>query len=459
MKKLYFLLQLFAITCLADEVHAQVTFSGQLRTRTEFRNGQGTPLAQNAPPAFFTSQRTRFNVGYSGHRFKVFTALQDVRVWGQDASSVNRITPDALNGLMLHEAWAEISLVDTGRVVKNLSLKIGRQELVYDDVRLLGNLDWLQQARRHDAALIKFEHRGWTAHAGFAFNQNAERKSGTVYNGVPTGYPASTNGMASHYKSMQFVYVARKLPFGTASVLALKDDFSRFSFAPTDTLKIAPIYSDAAWSRFTTGVNLVASSGKKITFALSAYYQGGAYREGTRLNEYLLAASVRYAMNPRVNLEPGVDITSGNNGSDPSKRFQRFDPLYGTPHKFWGYMDYFYVADPFGANGLVNYYVKTRFKARENLMLMADLHRFVLPEAITTESGEDLDKALGTEVDLVVVYTMTKAITLEGGFATLFSTPTMTSPKVKSVNAAKDLSTWAYLMVSIRPEILSVIKQ
>ena len=455
MKNLYLLLQLIAITGLATEVHAQVTFSGQIRTRTEFRNGQGTPLTKDAAPAFFTSQRTRFNVGYTGHRFKIFTSLQDVRVWGQDASSLNRITADAYDGLMMHEAWAEISLVDTGRVVKNLSVKIGRQELVYDDVRLLGNLDWLQQARRHDAALLKFEHRGWTAHAGFAFNQNAERKSGTVYNGIPTGYPASTNGMASHYKAMQFLYVARKLSFGTASILALKDDFSRFSFAPADTLKTTPLFSDEVWSRFTAGANLFGASGKKVTFALSAFYQGGAYRDGTELHEYLLSASLRYAATSRLSLEPGVDMTSGNNGSDPSSRFKRFDPLYGTPHKFWGYMDYFYVADPFGPNGLVDYYVRTKLKARENLMVMADAHRFVLPEAITTESGEDLDKSLGTEIDLVMNYGMTKAITVEGGFSAMFPTATMTSSKVKNVNRAKDISTWAYLMVSIRPEILT----
>ncbi len=33
-------------------------------------------------------------------------------------------------------------------------------------------------------------------------------------------------------------------------------------------------------------------------------------------------------------------------------------------------MDYFYVADGFGNNGLVNYYLKSRFKAGENLLVM-----------------------------------------------------------------------------------------
>ena len=453
--KIRFYLLVFSVLALAHESEAQISFSAQLRTRTEFRNGQGTPLPEDASPAFFTSQRTRLNAGYSGYRFKIYTSLQDVRVWGQDASSINRITSDPYDGLMLHEAWGEFSLVDTGRVIKDLSLKIGRQELVYDDVRLLGNLDWLQQARRHDAALLKFEHAGWVAHLGVAYNQNGERKSGTVYNGVPTGYPASTNNMSANYKSLQFLYVARKFPFGTASFLALKDDFSRYSFAPTDTLKTTPVYSDDVWSRYTTGLNLFGSAGKKITFGLSAFYQGGTYREGTKLNEYFASASFLYAATPGLLLGPGVDFTSGNNGADPTKRYQRFDPLYGTPHKFWGYMDYFYVADAFGPNGLVDYYLKTKFKIKENLMIMTDMHRFVLPEAIPSEGGEDLDKALGTEIDLVASYGLTKVIGIEGGFSTMFSTATMTATKVKNIPDANDISTWAYLMVSIKPEMLS----
>ena len=142
-KKIYLLTSLL-LFCLCATVRAQFTISGQLRTRTEFRNGQGTVQQSDTIPALFTSQRTRLNLGYSGYRYKIFTAIQDVRVWGQDASTTNRTTSDPNDGLMIHEAWAEISLVDTGKVIKNFTLKIGRQELLYDDSRLLGNLDWLQ---------------------------------------------------------------------------------------------------------------------------------------------------------------------------------------------------------------------------------------------------------------------------------------------------------------------------
>ncbi len=161
---------------LPAQLRAQFTLSGQIRTRTELRDGFGSPLNENQDPALFTSQRTRLNVGYEGYRTKFFVAMQDVRVWGQDASTNNRVTNADLNGLMLHEAWAEIGLLDTAitKTGTHLSLKIGRQELLYDDSRLLGNLDWLQQARRHDAAVLKYEQNGFMAHLGAAYNQNRE---------------------------------------------------------------------------------------------------------------------------------------------------------------------------------------------------------------------------------------------------------------------------------------------
>jgi len=452
MRKIYHLLILAFSLGVATTAMGQVTISGQLRTRTEFRSGQGAPSVKDTVPAIFTSQRTRVNIGYTGYRYKVYASLQDVRVWGQDASTTNRTTSDAYDGFMVHEAWGEISLLDTGSVIKNFTLKIGRQELVYDDVRLLGNLDWLQQARRHDAALLKFENNGWTLHAGAAFNQNTERKSNTAYNGLPTGYTAGTNGIGAMYKSMQFLYAAKKLSFGTISALAFKDDFSKFHFAPNDTDKKTPIWDTGVWSRFTLGSHFTGNVTKQLAVTGSAYYQGGHYREGTSLHEYFLSLTALYAASSKFSVGPGVDITSGNNGSDPAKKYQRFDPLYGTPHKFWGFMDYFYVADGFGANGLVDTYLRSRYKVKDNLMLTLDAHRFALPHAVTDESGVALGKALGTEVDFTFNYALTKIVNIEGGYSFMASTSTMTSAKVKNVKNASDFSQWAYVMLSIRPE-------
>jgi hypothetical protein len=204
--------------------YAQFSVSGQLRTRTELLHGQGSPLSKSDKPAFFTSQRTRLNAGYKGYRTQFFVAVQDVRVWGQDASTNNRITNQGLNGLMLHEAWGEISLLDTNqtKLGKEFALKIGRQELLYDDSRVLGNLDWLQQARRHDAALIKYGNNGFTAHLGFAYNQNRELKTGTLYDGVPSGYTAGNEWNWYHVQVSSIPLPRQEIETGNCLVSGFK---------------------------------------------------------------------------------------------------------------------------------------------------------------------------------------------------------------------------------------------
>jgi hypothetical protein len=71
---------------------AQFSLSAQVRVRGELRDGQGAPLPKGSKPAAFISQRSRLNAGFTGYRLKVGLSLQDVRVWGQDVSQINKNT-------------------------------------------------------------------------------------------------------------------------------------------------------------------------------------------------------------------------------------------------------------------------------------------------------------------------------------------------------------------------------
>jgi hypothetical protein len=100
---------------------------------------------------------------------------------------------------------------------------------------------------------------------------------------------------------------------------------------------------------------------------------------------------------------------------------------------------------------LINYYLKAKYKAKDNLNFALDIHEFVLPSAVKGNDGSTLTKNLGTEVDFIFNYALTKAVVIEGGYCVMKSTETMASPSVKNVKGADDLSTWAYLMISIKP--------
>ena len=380
-------------------------------------------------------------------------ALQDVRVWGQDQSSINRTTTDANDGFMLHEAWGEIILNDTVSKIKNLSLKIGRQEISYDDQKVIGGLDWLQQARRHDAVVLKFANKGWIADIGAAFNQNSEKTVGTVYNGIPTAYGAGTNGIGTMYKSFQYAYVGKKFFFGDLSFLFFKDDFNKYT-----TVAAVKTPVQGVWSRTTTGLFYNVNPTRKINLTGSYYYQGGRNKDGRILSANLASITSTVQVSRKLFVGPGIDYLSGTDGTKAvtaDSRSNLFDPLYGTPHKFWGGMDYFYVASGFGNQGLMNYFLKAKYNAKDNLVFFAELHGFESANKVSNGAGGTQTSYLGTELDLKMSYNFTKLINIEAGYSYMKATNTMASAQVKNVSNANLSPQWAYVTLNIKPDFLA----
>lgn len=415
------------LVMLSTYAEAQFSLSAQLRTRAELRDGQGAPLRRNFKPAAFLSQRTRVNGLFTAHRVKLGLTVQDVRVWGQDVSQINRTTVQDNNGVMFHQAWAEVLLSDTADKKSSFTLKIGRQELVYDDQRLIGNLDWLQQGRRHDAVLLKFETNHWAIHIAGAYNQNRENAAGTIYNNSsPGNYPSSTNGTPM-YKSMQFVHASNKRDARQLSFLFFSDQFNKFQM---DTAALKS-YVPGVWSRFTAGL-YYTDRVAQLEWTLSGYYQFGKNYSGGKTDAALASASFLYGRKWSGGL--GMDYTG-----------QNFDPLYGTPHKFWGLMDYFYAGSSFGNGGLTDVYFKTKYKPSGRLMITGDVHHFA---SVRRVAGFG-QKRFGEEVDLVANYALTNTVSIEGGYSHFFSTALLASPAVKNVPDARNSANWCYVMVTV----------
>jgi hypothetical protein len=471
------------------QTHAQLSISAQIRPRGEVRNGLGTLKLKDAPSAGFISQRSRLSFNYKMEKVSFGMSVQDVRVWGQDASTISNADGTKLG---LHEAWAETSLSDS----IGLSLKVGRQELVYDDVRLLGNLDWLQQGRRHDAALLKLNTHGWQADLGLAFNQNTDAfgVSGTFYTAgntpqylanskgnlvaipagfVPTnatGAPTlvanpSTNGGTQMYKTMQYLYVAKKFKTVKASFLLFKDDFAKYRL---DTLKAADGGAVAGRrydvkgvnSRLTTGLLLTGTFGKGFNYWAGGYVQSGKNREGVDLSAYTTTAFLGYTKGKFL-VGLGYDLVSGNDmTSTTNTKDNKFDPLYGTPHKFWGYMDYFYVGTGGSAAGLSDPYLRLKYTASPKLSLGLDVHSFSLakdmPNKISDATGKTLlEKSLGNEFDLILNYAVNKATALEFGYCIMAGTNTLEYIKRSTIDKTEHTATWAYLSLNFKPEIFN----
>lgn len=480
-----------------SELLAQFSLVGQLRPRAELRDGAGNLTVKNSTPASFISQRTRLTLGYKWDRLTFNASLQDVRVWGQDASTIS--SSDG-NKLMLHEGWGELVLANKAdttigfRLIDNLSLKIGRQELIYDDSRLIGNLDWLQQGRRFDMALLKAVHHGWQIDLGFAYNQNTDAfgVSGTTYipgnipqyikNDIgvlvptPAGMvpltaangnssiagnpnytnPPSTNAANQDYKNFQSLYIAKKINQTKFSVLGFRDAFAAYtvgSVASGGGNVYGRIFNSGSTSdRFTFGAMINPTFGNKpntgkFSMQVAYYSQSGEDRDGKDLEAYHYTISGSYTKG-KFTIGPGVDVLSGNKTTTPATESNRFDPLYGTPHKFWGYMDYFYAGTNSPATGLVNYYLKSKITAKE-FFITADYHHFNLQNKVSA----DLGKGLGDEVDLAANYTLNKFTTVELGYSMMFAnTDVMSAAKSQTTANLDKIGKWGYLMINIRPD-------
>jgi Alginate export len=508
-------------------IKAQFTLQGQLRTRTEIRNGLGNLVPTDSKSAAFTSQRTRLNFGYKWDRVLFGASIQDVRVWGQDASSIS--TNDG-NRLMLHEGWAEVTLANKAdttlkfKALDLLTLKIGRQELIYDDVRLIGNLDWLQQARRHDMVLLKAVHHGWQVDLGYAFGQNTDAfgTTGTAYlpanvnaftrtstgvlvptpagiipltvgggigtNSVKTGgalawvNPPSTNGASQDYKSFTSLYISKKFNQTKFSGLLFADNFGAYRLDSAGSAATGYVYGRRFVSSGATDVFDYYQSRSRTTYGLminhtlgdasgfgkialqGAYYgQTGNDREGNDMDAHHWTASATYQKSKWA-FTLGYDVLSGNDGSSATNNYKalstgknnRFDPLYGTPHRHWGYMDYFYVGTNSPAGGLNNGYLKAKYTGN-TLTFGVDYHSFALNKATTKGDGTLIGTDLGNEIDFLLNYNMNKFTNLELGYSVMMASDNMTFAKGQATTDAtaatfNKTGTWLYLMINIRPD-------
>ena len=128
----------------STELFAQFTITGELRPRTEFRNGFKKLRESDTDPAFFIEQRSRLYLDYKKDKIWLNIALQDIRIWGS-TDQIYKSDPSLQN---VYEAWARYAFDE------RYAFKVGRQAMNYDNARFMGNLDWAQQGRSHDALLF-----------------------------------------------------------------------------------------------------------------------------------------------------------------------------------------------------------------------------------------------------------------------------------------------------------------
>jgi len=414
---------LVLLMAFSAEVFAQFELSAQLRPRAEYRHGYKTLPVKDADPAFFISQRTRLNFGYTAKKFIIGISVQDVRTWG-DVPQLNPYD----NSSSLHQGWGQYFFTES------FSLKAGRQEIVYDDARIFGNVDWAQQGRSHDAAILRFSNDDVRVDAGFAWNQNEQRLFGTQYD------------LRGNYKTLQYLWAHKNFNKVGVSVLILNNGIETYW---EDDSVYKTYYSQTYGTR-------ISYKGDKFGANGAFYYQGGKDEEANSLQAIYGALDVKYNFSKVYALLLGFEYLSGTDKrdmDDPENDVNKsFRPLYGTNHKFNGHMDYFYVGNHVGSVGLRDLYLSFIYK-RNKVSSVISVHHFCSAAKIMDpeDMDQDLPNQLGVEADLGIAYQLAENLAVKGGYSHMFATSSMEALKGGDKNATAN---WAWLMLSFNPTLL-----
>jgi hypothetical protein len=433
--------------CTAISANAQFSLSGEIRPRFEYRHGYKTVADSGQTAAAFTQQRTRLNVGYKTEGYEFKLVLQDVRVWG----SVPQLVSNDGMFTTLHEAWVNAFLS------KDWSFKFGRQEIIYDNHRIFGNVDWAQQARSHDAAIFKYNKDKLTADVGFTYNQDGAGLFGTqAYNGT--------------YKAFQYLYAKYNVNDNLyTSLLFLNNGIQVSNF---DSTYMDYVYKDN-YSQ-TAGI-FIQYNKDKLSATGWFYKQMGVFGDwsNSKIDAMNYCAEVKYKVIEPLQLSAGLEYLSGQSQTDTSKAYtdvkHAFNPFYGTNHKFNGFMDYFYVGNHINNVGLQDIYFKVKYTKKEKYFIGLDAHMFsaaanVLDQVEFAKTGEikAMNKNFGTELDFTFGFDLSKGVNLKAGYSQMLATETLATVKGVTYTSGSDAgkgrvdqtNNWAWIMITVKPQFI-----
>ena len=395
--------------------------SAEVRPRYENKHGYKTLINPDEDGSNFVSQRTRLNFGFKNEKLQLKVVMQNVRVWG-DVSTLaaqDNVSPGV--GTNLHEAWARAILSD------KISLKLGRQEIIYDDHRIFGSVGWAQQARSHDAFLFKYApDANNKLDIGFALNSDSQAGIDNLYSN------------AAGYKAFQYAWYHGNFDKFGISFLLLNTGIEYLDVDGDQTVDYMQ----------TIGPRLTYKSGN-LNANAAVYFQTGTSVDNDVSASYF-GGNLGYKLSDNFSAGLGFEILSGKDMNESNTDVKSFAPLFGTNHKFNGWMDYFYVGNHANSVGLTDIsatlaYKKDKFSAKI-------IPHFFSAAADVYDGPNKMDNNLGTEIDFTLGYKIAKDITLNAGYSKMFATDTMEI--LKGGDRDEDNS-WGWIMITFKPNLFS----
>lgn len=378
--------------------------------------------------AYFLMQRSRLTIDYKRTGLETKVTAQHSGVWGQKGKG----------NFNLFEAWVKLS------TKQGLFAQIGRQALSYDDERIIGPNDWAVATLSHDVLRLGYEGHGHKVHAILSYNQNAENTYGGTY----------YNGGDQPYKTMHtlwYHYDLPKTPLG-ASVLFMnigmqagKEDGEGDNTPRTNYQQVLGGY--------------LSYKPKNMSLEASYYHQMGKDEHGIKIDSWMASVRSKWELSERASLTAGYDYLSGDDqfpvpgqgqiGLTRLTVIHGFNPVYGSHHKFYGLMDFFYVSTYVNGftPGLQNLYVGGTYSPLKGLKLGITYHYMAMATKLS-----NMNRTLGHDIDLEASYQIMKDVRLSAGFSFMSGTESM--EKLKRATQNSNLR-WGWFSLVVNPRIFS----
>jgi len=408
---------------------ADIEVGGQVRYRGEYDLRDFNP---DTEADYLNTQRTRLNVKYDNDRYHGFVEVQDVRVWGEEMDTLTDTSADSLD---MHQAYLKVDdIMGTG-----VAVQIGRQEINFADQRLVGAVNWTQNARSLDGIIFSRAFGKQGVVIPFYLQLSEADFTDAVHGSKVT----ADEGMDedSWVTGFHSVWTVAK----------------GHSFQP----HLYYLHSGVGGNLnlYTLGFYYTGTS-DAVSYDFTADYQTGD-NGNIDISAYLVSAHLFFNSGP-LKVGAGVDYLSGDDDATDQDN-NSFNTLIPTNHKFYGYMDYFLAFGSTGDNvaglGLIDYQLKGSYAVDKATTFAADLHYFQTAES-TDSTGTDVrlagEDTLGSEIDLTLKHKM-GPVTLQAGWSAFFKDDAMEA-RLYPVNFDGDttndvsvdsVSYWGYLMANL----------
>ena len=404
----------------------------QFMSRGEYRNGGLAAGEQSVDDrAAFIIGRSRINFGYERPHLTTKLSVQHASLWGQSGSG----------SIAINEGWAMLS---SSPILDSMVFfaKLGRQVLSYDDERILGADDWAMTGNTHDAITLGFNGKMNSLHVMLTYNQNDENMDfgGTYYAGA---FPCKTMQNAWYH------FEAPWFPLGL-SLLYMNIGMQA---------GIAGVNEHVEWQQVAGGY---LNFHHDIVSVEGAYYkQSGKSEKGIKIDAWMASAKAKLKPSKYYGFEAGYDFLSGDDymavpsagmiGLPQHKVIKGFSSIFGSHHKFYGAMDFFYLSTYVNGftPGLQNAYIGAYTTPIKGLRVDLSYHYLA-----TSLELKDMEKTLGHELEASVSYAILEDLSLSVGMS--YMTGTRTMELLKRASDDHNLR-WLWVSLNANPRIFSKI--